>query len=212
MHRTQSIPAGFFLLFSVLFSPLALAIDPGWYGNIGLGISNYSEDELQDVCDAASVNCGIDNDQTGYRFGFGHKFNPYLSLEGGYMALGDVTYSVAGIDILTLEATGPYVALLAEVPLGQGGFSLLGTVGGAYLDGKLSLSLPLVGTVATESEKGALPFYGLGAAFNEKSGKFTVRLMWERITSNEEYSINGNTLDAPDVDMVSLAAIFRFGR
>ena len=212
MRRANLVLASGLLLVALFSSKLALAVDPGWYGNIGLGISSYSEDELSAVCDAVSVSCTIDNEQTAFRFGFGRKFSRFFSLEGGYLSLGDVTYAIAGTDVLNLEANGPYASFVVEVPLGQGGFSLLGTAGGAYVEGELTASLPGFGKIASESGKTALPFYGLGAAFNAKSGKFTLRLLWERFTSNEDYTLSGRSIDAPDIDLYSLSAIFRFGQ
>jgi opacity protein-like surface antigen len=199
------------LVTTAFISQSALAVDPGWYGNFSLGTTNYSEKELTDVCGAYDIPCGVDNDPANFRFGAGYKFNPYLSLEGGYQNLGEVNYSVLSIDVVSFSAKGPYASLVGELPLGDGRFSLLGSIGGTYIDGKLSTA-PILGDIDVLSEKAILPFAGIGAGINSKTGKYGVRFMWERTDLDLTYKLNGREIDAPSVDVFAISAIIRLGK
>jgi len=190
----------------------AFALDPGWYANLGIGTSEYSENELNEVCDVAGVKCSVDNEGISIRAGAGYKFNPYIALEAGYMALGDVTYSSSSIDALVFEADGGYAALVGEIPLGSSAFSIVGTAGGAYLDAELAVALPNLGKVSATSDKGTIPYLGIGGAYNNRAGNFSLRLMWEQFDIDETYSVGGTTIDAPEIDLISLGLVFRFGR
>jgi len=86
-----------------LFSPLVAAVEPGWYGLLGGGVADYSEQELLDVCSAGNIPCEVGNSPGSFRAGIGYKFNPYLSLEGGYLNLGEVDYSVLGFDAVSFH-------------------------------------------------------------------------------------------------------------
>ena len=48
------------LVTTALISLPALAVEPGWYGALGVGATNYSEQELTDVCNAYDIPCGVD--------------------------------------------------------------------------------------------------------------------------------------------------------
>lgn len=206
-----SILAAFSFSLAVAHSN-AFALDPGWYGNLSIGSSKYSEDELNEVCDVAGVKCSVDNEGMSFRAGAGYKFNPYFGLEAGYLALGDVTYSSSSVEAVTFEADGGYAALVGEIPLGASAFSIVGTAGGAYLDAELGVALPGLGKVSATSDKGTIPYLGIGGAYNSRAGNFSLRLMWEQFDIDESYSVGGTKIDAPEIDMVSLALIFRFGK
>jgi opacity protein-like surface antigen len=199
------------LVTTALVSLPALAVDPGWYGALGVGTANYSEKELTDICGAYDIPCDVDNNSTNVRFGVGYKVNPYVSLEGGYHNLGEVTYSVLNFDVVSFSAKGPYAALVGELPLGDGRFSLLGSVGGTYIDGKLNTA-PLLGDIEVLNEKAVMPYAGLGAAINSKTGRYGVRFMWEVTDLDLTYELNDREIDAPSVDVFSVSAIIRLGK
>lgn len=199
------------LVTTTLISLPALAVEPGWYGALGVGATNYSEQELTDVCNAYDIPCGVDYKSTNFGFAVGHKFNRNLSLEGGYQNLGEATYSVLGIDAVSFSATGPYASLIGELPLGGDRFSLLGSIGGTYINGELSTS-PLLGNFDILSEKAVIPFVGIGAGINSKTGKYGVRFMWERTDLNLTYELNGREIDSPSVDVFRVSGIFRLGK
>jgi hypothetical protein len=199
------------LVTTALISLPALAVEPGWYGAVGLGATNYSEQELTDVCNAYDIPCSVDNNPTNFSFGAGYKFNPNFSLEGGYQNLGKATYSVLGINVVSFSAAGPYASLIGELPLGGDRFSLLGSIGGTYIDGELSTS-PLLGNVDILNEKAVIPFIGVGAGINSKTGKYGVRFMWERTDLDLTYELNGREIDSPSVDVFRISGIFRLGK
>ncbi len=199
------------LVTTALISLPALAVEPGWYGGLGIGATSYSEQELTDVCSAYDIPCGVDNKTTNFRFGVGHKFNPNLSLEGGYQNFGEVNYSVFNVDVVSFSAKGPYASLIGELPLGDSRFSLLGSIGGTYIDGKLGTA-PLLGDIEVLNEKALIPYAGIGAGINSKTGKYGVRFMWERTDLDLTYELNGREIESPSVDVLRISGIFRIGK
>ena len=167
----------FIVLFGC-FTPTAQAIDPGWYGNLGIGYTLYSEDELIDICTTLGTNCTVDNEDVGFFAGLGYKFNPYFSIEGGWQELGDITFPATSFGSVQLSSGGVTAALIGEIPLGRrGAFSLLGKVGAAYMESELDVRLSGIGTLNIKDADGTLPVYGLGAAYNARSRKFSLRLI-----------------------------------
>lgn len=199
------------LVTTALVSLPVMAVEPGWYGAVGVGATNYSEKDLTDVCSAYDIPCDVDNNPTNFRFGVGQKFNPNISLEGGYQNFGEMSYSVLGIDAVSFSAKGPYASLIGELPLGGDRFSLLGSIGGTYIDGELSAS-PLLGNFDILNEKAVIPFAGVGAGINSRTGKYGVRFMWERTDLNLTYELNGREIDSPSVDIFRVSGIFRMGK
>jgi hypothetical protein len=209
LNRTKTFSLS--LVTTALISLPALAVDPGWYGALGVGATTYSEKELTDICGSYDIPCSVDNNPTNFGFGVGYKFNRNFSLEGGYQNLGEATYSVLGIDAVSFSATGPYASLIGELPLGGNRFSLLGSIGGTYINGELSTS-PLLGNFDILSEKSVIPFVGVGAGINSRTGKYGARFMWERTDLDLTYELNGREIDSPSVDVFRISGIFRLGK
>lgn len=174
-----------------LVSTTALAADPGtgFYFGVSGGNAKYDieQDDLDDVAlfsftdnGAIPLNPTSSFDDTGNAFSLiaGYRFNPYLSVEGGYIDLGSTKYrassnvripglgtfpSTIGID---LSAKGPFAAAELGAPLGAG-FDVHTHLGGffAKTEFDISVSLSTFNNGDTVSANSADLFAGVGLGY-----------------------------------------------
>ena len=183
------------------------AIGPGGYGGFALGSASYSDDELLGLCSDFGLDCSSESSDTAFKLFGGYRFNQYFSLEGGYADWGEVSIQPISVARLSFDATGPYLAILPGIPVGDK-VTLFGELGVGYLDANLKGSVPVIGEVARVSDELTAPIYGFGADFHLE--QVSLRLLWERIDPDETYSVEGVDVSTPKLDLYTIALMFRF--
>ncbi|WP_373082672.1 outer membrane beta-barrel protein [Zhongshania sp.] len=136
----------------------------------------------------------IDDEDNGYTMGIGVRMGPNVSIEGGYVDLGEVSGG-NGVDSLSVETSGAFAGLGLFIPL-QPGFELTGRAGLIAWDSDAKMRIG--GVSSSESEDGTDIYFGIGAAF-QVSRELHLTVGFDR------YDI-----DDTDVDMLSLGAKFYF--
>lgn len=208
----NALGAALVLAFSV--TPAAFAADTGFYGIVGLGQSEV------DISAPAGVS--VDNKDTSYFLGAGYRFNDYVSVEGGYLDLGEASVSASGgisgtYYGIPFTATGTLSAK-SEVngwslgpkftlPLGKQA-DLYGKVGYYFWDADTAASFSgtvvfggvtyAAGASAKVSSSGEDPYYGVGFAY-----RFT-----DRVGLLVDYT--RYTVDTVDVDTLGVGLTIKF--
>lgn len=208
----NALGAALVLAFSV--TPAAFAADMGFYGIVGLG---QSEADI-----SAPAGVSVDNKDTSYFLGAGYRFNDYVSVEGGYLDLGEASVSASGgisgtYYGIPFTATGTLSAK-SEVkgwslgpkftlPLSKQA-DLYGKVGYYFWDADTTATL--VGNVtfggvtyaaggsANVSDNGEDPYYGIGFAY-----RFTDRV--GLLVDYTRYKV-----DTTDVDTLGVGLTIKF--
>lgn len=79
------------------------------YGSVGYSKAKTADNHVEGHVMDVTVTLDVDNKDIGYKFGIGHRFNPYLALELNYTNLGKykATATVTDdADESTFEANG----------------------------------------------------------------------------------------------------------
>lgn len=186
------------------------AAPSGFYLGASLGESEFDDvGELETACALAGIICAADDTDDGYKLFIGYQMSDYLGLEGGYVDLGQLDAGVgapipasAGFDV-----RGGFFALLPQLPVGGIG-TIFARLGLSVGDAKLTARVPAVGFDESDSGTAAGVIFGLGGAIH--LGRATVRVEWERYSFDEAFTIAGEDLDAPDVDLISGSVLLWF--
>ncbi len=203
---------------------LAANEEPGFYFGASGGTAKYDISK-QDMDDAArfgltgnngfalNPTSSFDNTDAAGSLIAGFRFNPYISIEAGYIDLGSTTYrsssnvvfpglgtvpTTIGIEI---AAKGPVVAASFGAPLG-GGFDVHSQLGGFFAKTSLNVDVTLSGNrtrTALESDSQDL-FAGVGVAYRFRDG-LTASVDYTR------YKAVGNENETGEGDITS----FRIG-
>jgi OmpA-OmpF porin, OOP family len=224
-------------LVAMAAAPSAMAeADAGFYIGLGAGQSSFdlNQNELDDLVFDVFFSQGLpvisgsstfeDSDTATALFG-GYRFNPYISVEAGYLNLGTAEYRSRG----TVNPPGP----IASLPVGldmdfeSKGFTIAGIgslpVGSVFdLHARLGLFIAETDlTVAaqvgngrdsdTESLDSQNVLYGAGAAFHI-GDHWSVSLDWTQYANvgDEDEDDDSDTEGGIDIDTFSLGAMFRF--
>jgi OOP family OmpA-OmpF porin len=180
----------------------AFAQASGFYGGIGLG---KSEAELNSEFNpAAPATATFDEKDTAWKLFAGYKFAPNFAAELGFADLGKFTTSQSTGLGATYKASSWTVAGVASYPI-SGGFSLLGKLGLAYNQAKLSST---DGESAKKTKSDLM--WGLGAQYD-----FTPRLGLRAEYENfgkfgDAFQTTGSQTGRAKVDMFSLSIMSRF--
>ena len=142
----------------------------------------------------SSAPANIDDEDNGYTMGVGVRMGPNVSIEGGYVDLGEVSGG-NGVNSLSIETSGAFAGLGLFIPL-QPGFELTGRAGLIAWDA--DAKVVMAGVSSSESDDGTDLYFGIGAAF-QVSRELHLTVGFDR------YDI-----DDTDVDMLSLGAKFYF--
>lgn len=167
------------------------AAEPGAASNLYAGLA-YAQATARKACEGLA---GCDDRDNSFGAFVGYRFGPRFALEGGYHNLGEATASggtYVRSNVWELVGVGSWA-------VARGPFSLYGKLGlarGAQ-EGGGALSAPkrLTDTVT----------YGAGAQV-DLPRRFGVRAEWQRYPRLG----GGPVLAAGDVDVVRLAALWRF--
>jgi len=204
----------FFVLtfaFAMLCSPFANATNKGAYIGASIGSAEIKEPgEWENLCASAGVVCAERGDDTALGLFFGYQFNDYLAVEAGYMGTGELTVgTVAPIAASAfVEVQGAKLVLLPQVPIGKLGaiFGKFGIMGG---DTKIGADAPALGFSERDSGYTGAFVVGVGGAIN-LGNNVTIRVEWERLSFNKAFDLAGARVEAPDVDVIGGAILFRF--
>jgi OOP family OmpA-OmpF porin len=187
------------LIFGATISPV---MAENFYGALDLGQST-----AKDACTGFPAGwTGCEETATMYRIAGGYQFTPMWGAEVSYGDLGKP--SVGSGILLGIPVSGNYEASSFQVsatgsfPLGDA-FSLIGKVGIARTDVKVSLSGG--GVSASESDTTTNLAYGIGAqyAFTEK---VSVRAQYEDLGTVGD----SNTTGTAKVTLLSAGVVYKF--
>jgi len=165
---------------------------------LGAGMGQSDTDTS---CPAAT---SCDNKDTAWKIFGGLEVNEYISMEVGYVDLGEVGYSGAKRGSrettgMTMQVLGTYSLNPSFTLLARGGMNILNTEVNGTIAGT-----PSGNTGDTDVVWSA----GLGAQYNftESVG---LRMEWERYFEAGSSNYNGGTGEA-DIDLLSASLVFKF--
>ena len=186
-----------------------------YYGGLGVGQSRAKIDEPRITASLLSgglSTTGMTRDErdTGYRIFGGYQFNRYIALEAGYFSLGKFGFTSTTVPAGTLngqiELRGVNLDLVGALPLSER-WSLLARAGAQFA--RASDRFSGTGAVSVlnpnPSKKETNFKYGGGVQY-AFSPSFLVRV------EAEHYRVNDAVGNHGGVNMVSVSAVFPFGR
>ena len=195
---------------ALLWTAAVHATSGGFYIGGSLGQARLSDiGELETACDVAGVLCVTDDSDTAFRIFAGYQFGRFFALEAGYVDLGEQQVGVEQpvLAEAALETHGGFLALLPQIPIGKIG-AVYGRVGLYGGDATLTARVPSFGFDESDSSAVAGVAFGFGGALN--FDRFTIRIEWERVSFDEAFTIAGEDIDAPDLDIITGSALIRF--
>lgn len=182
----------------------------GFYLGAAAGEVEFEDiGELETACETAGVRCNSDDTDTGFKLFAGYQFGPFFAVETGYVDLGKLK---AGVNVpiraqADFETKGGFVSLLPQVPLGDIG-SIYGRVGVAAIDAELTARVPSLGFDESDSGTVGAFTFGFGGALHFR--QLTVRVEWERYSFDETFTIAGEDVDAPDLNLITGSVLIAF--
>ena len=196
---------GSFAVLAALILAAPNATAGGWYvgGSAGQTSSNVS---VADVDDGGLTSGEIDDSGTAFKVFAGFGWLPFMSIEGGFVDLDQITFAGTSDGSGGFFAAGPvsgdfttegiFAAVVGKVPLPKS-MALLAKVGMYNWDSDITFT-NTSGTV-TGSDDGTDPMYGVGIEFTR--GSF--------MALRAEYEVFQDVLDR-DIDLVTGNILFRF--
>jgi hypothetical protein len=180
----------------------------GIYLGFNLGQASYDvsqSDAAAALDDGSLTSLSFDDTDSSYRWTIGYQLLPYLSLEGGYLDLGDITVNATSNGSGSLYVAGPvnsragvdglFFDVKGLLPLNEQ-VSLYGKFGLLKWDGEVTLSN--VDVSDTVNEDGDDTFFGIGGSFN----------IYDTLALNVDYTFY--KLDDLDVDVFSVGIQFGY--
>ncbi|MDP2029155.1 MAG: outer membrane beta-barrel protein [Thiobacillus sp.] len=165
---------------------------------IGLNAGQSSSE----VTCPTGVTC--DDSDTAWKIYGGLEINEYMSMEVGYVDLGEVEYS--GTSSGTRETNGMIMDLVGTYAISPS-FILSARGGLNILNAEVNGTIAGTPTLNTGDTDVAWSF-GVGAQYNV-TPSVGLRLDWERFFEVGSSSNNGGTGEA-DVDMLSAGVVYKF--
>ena len=203
-----------FAALAICTTPLALAVDTGWYlgGNVGRSETDVDEERIaDDLLNQGFATTFMDDNErdTGFKVFGGYQFGRFFALESGYYDLGDFGFTSFTVPPGTLHgvlgARGLNLDAVLSMPFTPK-FSAFLRGGVAYSEVKGAFEgTGLVNVVEPNSEKRAANYkFGAGLEYMF-THRFGMRLEGER------YRIDDSVGNKGDIDLYSAGVIFRFG-
>ena len=155
-----------------------------------------------DISCPTGVSC--DDSDTGWKIFGGLEVNEYISMEVGYIDLGEVTYS--GTQSGTREVNGMIMDLVGTYAINPS-FVLSARGGMNFLNAEVNGTIANTPTNNTGDTDLAWSF-GLGAQYN-LTPAVGLRLDWERFFEVGSSISNGGTGEA-DIDLLSAGVVYKF--
>lgn len=156
---------------------------------------------------------GLSSQDTGngteWRLQGGYRFNPYLSVEMGYIDFGKAKYEASykgGSASGSLKAGGLDAVALFSLPIGDS-FSVFGKGGVVFADVKSSLSANGPASLASQSTSStvARPLFGVGGSY-KLTQNVDLRADFDHVGGLGNSGKTGKM----DVNMFSLGAVYNF--
>ncbi len=196
----------------LLVTVATASADMGGYIGVGIGEADYGgEEQIEQLCVDEGFICNADTSDTGYKFFGGVNFGKFFALEGGFVALGDLTADteILGSADVSLDLSGLTLALVPQIPVGDFG-SVFGKAGLLYWNADLEASAPAFGLRESVSESGAGVSIGLGGAVNFTENA-SFRLEWERLSFDGDFDLSRDSLSTDDdIDFFSASFLYSF--
>lgn len=235
----------FVILVAAILPAAGFAAQPDWYVAIEGGQARYpgiagnaaqwttvtpSPPQGMMIADSQSSLQHSGSNVTGYKLIGGYQFNPYFSIEGGYVALDSVRSNGSGTvglvptngilpleelatfaDTARLRVHGWELAATGIWPLNQH-WSLFGRLGALHARTALDITSnpapPLADSLITESIHESrtdwAPTYGVGASYSPIP-HWAFRLSWNRYAHLGDSSSMGGHFE---VNLVSLGVVY----
>ncbi len=208
--------AGLVLGLTAGFSSLAAA-DPGWYVGLSGGQSKAGTGggELDSTFGSLgfTTSSSMDETDTGWKLFAGYQFNPYFAVEGGYVDLGEFSFSTS----VTAAPAGYTTGSLSGNVKTKNGFlvdavgiwpvtdkvSVFGKLGAYSMKTELSAS-GSSGSLSESSTDSDL-HWGIGAGYDFDKN-FGARLEWERFNDVGNKDKTGEM----NVDLLSVGVVYKF--
>ncbi|MDP1929701.1 MAG: outer membrane beta-barrel protein [Thiobacillus sp.] len=175
-----------------------LTLAPYVGGNLGQSSS--------DISCAAGVSC--DDSDTAWKIYGGLEINEYISMEVGYIDLGEVTYT--GTRTGTRETNGMIMAVVGTYAINPS-FTLSSRGGMNFLNTEVNGTIAATPTNPTNNNTGDTDVvwsFGVGAQYNI-TPSVGLRLDWERFFEAGSSDYNGGTGEA-DIDLLSAGVVYKF--
>lgn len=153
-----------------------------------------------DSCVVAGSTC--DDTDMAYKLFGGLEVNEYISMEVGYVNLGEVDYSVPtgtrSTHGMAMQLVGTYALNPSFTLVARGGLNILNT----EVDGAVA------GASGNTGDTDVVWSAGLGGQYNF-SKAVGLRVEWERYFEAGSSNFNGGTGEA-DIDLFSAGLVFKF--
>ena len=214
MKTVKTVRALGLAAIALTLSPVAGAIESGWYAGAGIGQSSADIDDQRinrSLLGSGFATTSMNEDErsaAGKIFG-GYQFNRYVALEGGYFNLGKFGYtattSPAGSLSGEIKLQGLNLDVVGILPLTDR-FSAFGRVGVIHAQARDNFSSTgLVNRPASSPRQNATGYkFGAGVQY-----AFTDRLAVRGEV--ERYRIDDAIGNKGDVDMATVGLVYRFG-
>lgn len=192
-------------LAAVMAATLALST-PASAGFFDLTLAPYLGANVgqsnSDISCPVGISC--DDSDTAWKIYGGLEINEFISMEVGYIDLGEVQYS--GEETGTRETNGVIVAMVGTYAISPS-FVLSGRGGMNFLTVEVDGTIAGTPTLNTEDTDIAWSF-GVGAQYNV-TPSVGLRLDWERFFEAGNSDFNGGTGEA-DIDLISAGVVYKF--
>jgi OOP family OmpA-OmpF porin len=184
----------------VLFAPLAESQAEGFYvgASAGSSFGDLDSGDIDNSLAAAGLAGSTSTDDNGFGFRLfgGYTLNENLSLELGYLSLGEISADTelanpAGHAKTEIDTSGFNLSLVAGAPVGEG-FRIYAKAGLFMWDGEADVSVDLTsgGSASASGDDDGTDFsYGLGASY-QVNENLSVRLDWDRYEMKGDYEVS----------------------
>jgi OOP family OmpA-OmpF porin len=194
MHFAAAVASALALSTSASAGFFDLTLAPYVGGNLGQSTS--------DISCTAGVSC--DDSDTAWKIYGGLEINEYISMEVGYIDLGEVTYT--GTRTGTRETNGMTTAIVGTYAISPS-FTLSGRGGMNFLNTEVNGTIAGTPTLNT-GDTDVVWSFGVGAQYNI-TPSVGLRLDWERFFEAGSSDYNGGTGEA-DIDLFSAGVVYKF--
>lgn len=159
-----------------------------------------------DISCPVGVSC--DDSDTAWKIYGGLEINEFISMEVGYIDLGEVTYT--GTQTGTRETNGMTTAIVGTYAISPS-FILSGRGGMNFLNTEVNGTIAATPANPTNNNTGDTDVvwsFGVGAQYNV-TPSVGLRLDWERFFEAGSSDFNGGTGEA-DIDLFSAGVVYKF--
>ncbi|MBU2642741.1 MAG: outer membrane beta-barrel protein [Gammaproteobacteria bacterium] len=198
MHFAAAVASALALSTSASAGFFDLTLAPYVGGNLGQSTS--------DISCPAGISC--DDSDTAWKIYGGLEINEYISMEVGYIDLGEATFT--GTQAGTRETNGMTTAIVGTYAISPS-FTLSGRGGMNFLNTEVNGTIAATPTNPTNNNTGDTDVvwsFGVGAQYNI-TPSVGLRLDWERFFEAGSSDYNGGTGEA-DIDLFSAGVVYKF--